>query len=507
MAVHPSLRRSFVPRLAAVFALGIFTSLAVPVAGGASGAPWAGRTGTVVDAASVEALYNASDFSTADADVLRLYYAFFDRAPDLDGAKYWIATHDNGNDLSSIATWFAASDEFIAKYGAANTDQFLTAVYDNVLGRQPDAAGYAYWKNEINNKGLNKGLAVRWIAANNEFKNRRIFPGEDHALESVGPMDRVSSARFYGYGGSRWSYENSKSEHVTIPSTFDGYQQPAHFVPPSRAGRPVLVMLHSWSDNYNQAYSVTFARWAAANGWAMIAPDFRGKNDDAYSTASDAAIQDVVDAVHYAISRGGDPDRVFVTGFSGGGLMTLAMVGRHPELFAGGAAWVPVVDLPEWDAYNRVVRPSHHYVRDVAAACGGAPMAGTAARNECSRRSPTSFLENARNSGVPVYIAVGASDTVVPPSASLKAFNLLAQPQDQISAAEMHSVDRRVIPQSLKNRPQAPSFFDRKDPTVLLSIESGPTTLVMFSGKHQFVFEPGVEWMANKAILLDRQRG
>lgn len=42
------------------------------------------------------------------------------------------------------------------------------------------------------------------------------------------------------------------------------------------------------------------------------------------ATGSDLAVQDVLDAVDFAAQEGGiDPERVFVVGFSGGGVMSL----------------------------------------------------------------------------------------------------------------------------------------------------------------------------------------
>jgi hypothetical protein len=76
----------------------------------------------------------------------RLYQAAFDRAPDLAGLDYWIAQVDAGAKLSDIATGFIESAEFKALYGANPTnEEYTQALYRNVLDREPDSAGYAYW--------------------------------------------------------------------------------------------------------------------------------------------------------------------------------------------------------------------------------------------------------------------------------------------------------------------------------------------------------------------------
>lgn len=105
------------------------------------------------------------------AAVLRLYRAFLDREPEADGARYWVEQSDAGVSLDDIAWAFAASDEFTMTYGEELTDeQFLTIVYGNVLGRDPDAEGLAYWLDLMEN-GLARPAVVRWITANAEFIN------------------------------------------------------------------------------------------------------------------------------------------------------------------------------------------------------------------------------------------------------------------------------------------------------------------------------------------------
>lgn len=80
----------------------------------------------------------------------RLYQAAFDRAPDQRGLGYWIAEVDKGMSLEEIAFSFINSDEFRTLYGTNPTDeQFITLLYNNVLNRDPDIAGFDYWMNDM----------------------------------------------------------------------------------------------------------------------------------------------------------------------------------------------------------------------------------------------------------------------------------------------------------------------------------------------------------------------
>jgi hypothetical protein len=81
---------------------------------------------------------------SAAAQVDRLYDAAFDRAPDTGGLVYQTNAMNAGQSLAALAQQFMASPEFQAKYGAVDDAHFATLLYENVLGREPDAAGLAY---------------------------------------------------------------------------------------------------------------------------------------------------------------------------------------------------------------------------------------------------------------------------------------------------------------------------------------------------------------------------
>ncbi len=84
----------------------------------------------------------------------RLYQAAFDRTPDAAGLGYWIKALDNGATSEEIAQAFINSAEFKTLYGSSVSDGvFLTALYRNVLHRDPDTGGFAYWL-DLMSKGV-----------------------------------------------------------------------------------------------------------------------------------------------------------------------------------------------------------------------------------------------------------------------------------------------------------------------------------------------------------------
>ena len=102
---------------------------------------------------------------------------------------------------------------------------------------------------------------------------------------------------------------------------------------------------------------------------------------------SDYAVQDIVDAVSYAKANAKiDAARIYIVGGSGGGHITLLMLGRHPELFAAGAAFCPISDLARWHADSLEDHPGRGkcYAEMMEKSCGGTP-AGTSSSLSSSR--------------------------------------------------------------------------------------------------------------------------
>ena len=94
----------------------------------------------------------AFDTSGIGGQAYRIYKAAFDRVPDSGGLGYWIAQMDEGMDMAEVAARFINSDEFRSLYGQNPTNgEFLNKVYLNVLDRLPDAGGYDWWMDQLEN--------------------------------------------------------------------------------------------------------------------------------------------------------------------------------------------------------------------------------------------------------------------------------------------------------------------------------------------------------------------
>jgi hypothetical protein len=105
------------------------------------------------------------------ARVRRLYLASFLREPDASGLAYWTGRLAAGHPLTAIATHFATSAELRARYGALDDAAFVARLYQNVLGRAPDASGHAHWLSMLA-QGRTRGWVLVSFSESREFVAR-----------------------------------------------------------------------------------------------------------------------------------------------------------------------------------------------------------------------------------------------------------------------------------------------------------------------------------------------
>ena len=294
---------------------------------------------------------------------------------------------------------------------------------------------------------------------------------------------------------------------VKIPSTLDKTPQLAIFHCPDAAkpdakgeAVPLLVGLHTWSDDYQQDNG--YVREGAKRGWVVIQPNFRGPNMRPEACASDLAIQDVLDAVAYACENAKvDRRRIYLVGVSGGGHMGLMMAAKAPKLWAGVSVWVPVGDLAAWHA--SLTRPDlAGYRAQVEKIIGGKP-GSPGPDAELKKRSPDTFLSEAK--GLPVDVNTGITDGhtgSVPVEQSLRAFNILAvangHPEAKLADADIRVMtDEQKIPEALKGPYESEPNRAQK---LLFRRQAGPARITVFKGGHSMDLPVALDWLAKQSL-------
>jgi uncharacterized delta-60 repeat protein len=105
-------------------------------------------SGQLSRAGVVDSLLSSAEFGSFVDPVARQYLAGLQRPPDGPGLTNW-STYVRGQPLATMANAMASSSEFLARYGGLSNQAYVRALYENVLGRSPDAAGLAGWTGQL----------------------------------------------------------------------------------------------------------------------------------------------------------------------------------------------------------------------------------------------------------------------------------------------------------------------------------------------------------------------
>jgi hypothetical protein len=142
----------------------------------------------------------AFDTTGITGQAYRLYRAAFNRTPDAAGLGFWISVMDGGQSLNSVSAGFVTSTEFKALVGTNPTNrELVTALYSNVLGRAPDAAGVDFWTGVLDSKASDVAGVLAGFSESGENKTGTA------ALIATGieyvPMTRVTATTVPGAPG------------------------------------------------------------------------------------------------------------------------------------------------------------------------------------------------------------------------------------------------------------------------------------------------------------------
>ena len=151
----------------------------------------------------------------------------------------------------------------------------------------------------------------------------------------------------------KWSDE---FKIVEIKSPIDETLQSAYFYKTkSLDPQPLVVSLHTWSNDYTQYDSIN--EFSLEKDYNYIHPNFRGVNNTKDACCSELVISDIDAAIDFALENANvDPSRIYVIGMSGGGYATLAMFMKSKHKIKKFSSWVPLVDLIQWYDETKILK-------------------------------------------------------------------------------------------------------------------------------------------------------
>jgi hypothetical protein len=115
---------------------------------------------TVLAGTGIDVLIETPPANVINDLITELYVGYYNRAPDPSGENYWVTQLAGGMSLSAIAQSYSVQTESTALYpflanpntsSTAAIDSFIAAIYENLFGRAPDAAGQTYYVQQLQN--------------------------------------------------------------------------------------------------------------------------------------------------------------------------------------------------------------------------------------------------------------------------------------------------------------------------------------------------------------------
>jgi hypothetical protein len=109
------------------------------------------------------------------------YQRYLGRNPEAAGLAYWIDQYDHhGLTDEHLEAGFIGSAEYIANHGGTG-DTWVVGMYRDLLGRDPDAAGLAYWQSKLH-QGANPDDIAYGFAASAEREGQHVTADYQHYL-------------------------------------------------------------------------------------------------------------------------------------------------------------------------------------------------------------------------------------------------------------------------------------------------------------------------------------
>lgn len=139
-------------------------------------------------------------------NIQKLYVAYFNRPADTAGLAYWEGVVEAAKgDTAAVSAAFAADTEYKAAYKDLSNADIVNKVYQNLFGRDAEAAGKAYWADLLDKKTITIDAVVTAVASgaqttdltayNNKVKAATAFTAAlDTATEQKGYSGDAANA-------------------------------------------------------------------------------------------------------------------------------------------------------------------------------------------------------------------------------------------------------------------------------------------------------------------------
>jgi len=225
---------------------------------------------------------------------------------------------------------------------------------------------------------------------------------------------------------------------------------------------------------------------AENRGYNYIFPNFRGVNNHAKACCSEFVIADIDEAIDWALKNlNVDKNRIFIVGYSGGGLATLAMYQKSRHKIRAFSAWAPISDLEVW--YQQSVERKNRYANDIIRCLGTETFDAQKARE----RSPLAMqtpVKKRKKSTLQIFAGIHDGYTgSVPVSQSIDMFNKLLSDMYPEQSDKKISDSLKLLLVTKQINPNADSNLLIGDRRIHLIRELPNLNFTLFEGTHEML--------------------
>jgi len=133
---------------------------------------WTGELGRGTPRTAVSyALAISSEHRERFVDAL--FRDYLNRAAERAGRDSFVADLSRGATMNQIRASILGSQEYYVRFGGGSVDGYITALYEEVLNRQPDAPGRTFWRNELA-RGVSKPTMASALLSSQEALRRLV---------------------------------------------------------------------------------------------------------------------------------------------------------------------------------------------------------------------------------------------------------------------------------------------------------------------------------------------
>lgn len=278
---------------------------------------------------------------------------------------------------------------------------------------------------------------------------------------------------------------------VEIKSPLDGALQKAFFYSSQNSNpRPLIVSLHTWSGDYTQQDPL--AAQILEKDWNYIHPDFRGANKTPQACGSKYAIDDIDQAIDFALKNCKvDMQNIHVIGVSGGGMATLLSYMNSKYSVASFSAWVPISDLQDWyfQSLGRKNGYAGHILKATNSVDSVLDVEETRKRSPLYMKTPT---EQRKDSRLSIYAGIhDGYEGSVPVSQSLNFYNKVLK--DNGASENQLILENEILDLvSMRTYPILPGKkIENRE--IIFERNFKNISIVLFEGRHEMLTDVALE--------------